>query len=95
MRGLTHLPWANGRHFPDDIFKCIFLNEKFCILIRISLEFVPKDPMNNIPALHGSDNGLAPIRRQAIIWTTADPVHWRIYAALGGDEWIWAMQLQT
>ena len=25
-------------------------------------------------------------RRQAIIWTNADPVHWRIYAALGGDE---------
>ena len=22
------------------------------------------------------------------IWTNADPVHWRIYAALGGDEWI-------
>ena len=24
--------------------------------------------------------------RQAIIWTHADPIHWRIYAALGGDE---------
>ena len=24
--------------------------------------------------------------RQAIIWTNADPVHWRIYAALGGEE---------
>ena len=24
--------------------------------------------------------------RQAIIWTNADPVHWHIYAALGGDE---------
>ena len=22
----------------------------------------------------------------AIIWTNADPIHWRIYAALGGDE---------
>ena len=27
----------------------------------------------------GSDNGLAPIRRQAIIWTNANQVHWRIY----------------
>ena len=26
--------------------------------------------------------------RQAIIWTNADPVHWRIYAALGIDELI-------
>ena len=29
---------------------------------------------------------MAPNRRQAIIWTNADPIHWRIYAALGGDE---------
>ena len=34
----------------------------------------------------GSDNGLAPSRRQAIIWTSADSVHWRIIVALGGDE---------
>ena len=27
-----------------------------------------------------------PIKRQGIIWTNADPVHRRIYAALGGDE---------
>ena len=33
----------------------------------------------------GSGNGLAPNRWQAITWTSADPVHWRIYAALGGD----------
>ena len=51
-KGLTHLPpGQNGRHFSDDIFKCIFMNETFCILIRISLTFVPKDPINNIPAL--------------------------------------------
>ena len=29
---------------------------------------------------------LAPNRRQAIILTSAEPIHWRIYAALGGDE---------
>ena len=29
---------------------------------------------------------LAPNRRQAITWNNVDPVHWRIYAALGGDE---------
>ena len=32
------------------------------------------------------DNGLTPNRRQANIWTNADPIHWRIYAAVGGDE---------
>ena len=34
----------------------------------------------------GLDNGLAPNRWQAIIWTNADPINWRIYATLGGDE---------
>ena len=28
-----------------------------------------------------------PDRRQAITWTNDGPVHWRIYAAPGGDEW--------
>ena len=31
-------------------------------------------------------NGLVLNRRQAIIWTNADPVHGHMYAALGGDE---------
>ena len=34
----------------------------------------------------GLDNGLVPNRREAIMWTNTDPIHWRIYAALGGDE---------
>ena len=41
----------NGRHFPGKIFKCIFLNENIWITIKISLKFVPKGPINNIPAL--------------------------------------------
>ena len=41
----------NGRHFPDDIFKCISLNENVWIAIKISLNFVPRGPINNIPAL--------------------------------------------
>ena len=32
------------------------------------------------------DNGLAPNRRQAIIWTNDDPVQRRIYASLGLNE---------
>ena len=52
----------NGRHFPDDIFKRIFLNENVWIPIKISLKFVPKGPIKNIPAL-------VQIRRQAIIWS--------------------------
>ena len=36
----------------------------------------------------GSGNGLALNSLQAITWNNADPVHWCIYAALGGDELI-------
>ena len=103
---------TNGRHFPDDIFKCIFLNGNGLILIKTSLKFVLKGQINNIhwsgdvvilagfsslAALEvvilttsgaacderfvgvrtfplqssstGLDNGMAPTRRQAIIWT--------------------------
>ena len=41
----------NGRHFTDDILKYISLNEDVWILIKISLKFVPKGQINNIPAL--------------------------------------------
>ena len=44
-------PRQNGPHLADDIFKCIFLNENGWISIEISLKFVPKGPINNIPAL--------------------------------------------
>ena len=44
-------PRQNGRHFADDIFKCIFLNENVWIPIKISLKFVPKGPINNIPSM--------------------------------------------
>ena len=47
----TLRPRQNGHHFADDIFKCIFLNENVWIQIKISLKFVPKGPINNIPAL--------------------------------------------
>ena len=69
-------PGKNGRHLADDIFRCILVDEKLCIFINISLK------LPNI----GSDNGLGPNRRQAIVWTNAEPIHRRIYPALGGDE---------
>ena len=34
----------------------------------------------------GLDNGLAPNSQQAINLTNADPIHWRIYAALEADD---------
>ena len=40
---LTHLPLCKmDTIFADDFSKCIFMNEKICISIRISLKVVPK-----------------------------------------------------
>ena len=47
----TLRPRQNGRHFADDTFKRIFMNENVRISIKISLKFVPKGLINNIPAL--------------------------------------------
>ena len=47
----TLMSRQNGRHFTVDIFKCIFLNENVWISLKIILRFVPKVPVNNIPAL--------------------------------------------
>ena len=68
----------NGHHFPDDIFKCIFLNENVWILVKISLKFVPKGPINNIPALVQ----IMTSHNLSQWWL----VCWRIYASLGLSE---------
>ena len=44
-------PRQNGRHFADDNLKYIFLNENVWILIKISLKFVHKGPIDYIPVL--------------------------------------------
>ena len=41
----------NGHYNADDIFKCMFLNASVWIPNKISLKFVPKGTINNIPAL--------------------------------------------
>ena len=82
---LTHPPGQNGRHFANDIFKCIFVNEFFFYFDK-NFTDVCSQGSNWQSSSIGLDNGLAPNRRQAIIWTNADPINWRIYATLGGDE---------
>ena len=41
----------NDHHFADNIFWCIFVNEMFHVLIKISLKFVSRNPIDNKPAL--------------------------------------------
>ena len=47
----TLRPRQNGCHFADYSIKCVFLNENAWISIIIPLKFVPKGPINIIPAL--------------------------------------------
>ena len=47
----TLRPRQNVRHFADDTFNNIFVNENIRISIEFSLKFVPKGSINNIPAL--------------------------------------------
>ena len=49
---LTH--WGRGKMvvtLADDTFKCKVVNENILILMKVSLKFVPKGPINNMPAL--------------------------------------------
>ena len=50
--GLNTLrPRQDGRHFADDTFNRIFLNDNVRISSKISLKFVPNGPINNSPSL--------------------------------------------
>ena len=51
LNNYTLRPRWNEQHFADDIFKRIFFDENVWISIKISPKFVPKGPINNIPAL--------------------------------------------
>ena len=74
----------NGRHFADDTFKRIFLKENVRISIKISLKFVPKGPIDNIPALFQMmawrRPGDKPLSEAMMVRSR------RIYASLGLNE---------
>ena len=55
----------NDCHFSDNMFKLIFLKEKFHILIQISLKFVPNAPIANKSAL---------VQEMAWHWTGDKPL---------------------
>ena len=80
----TLRPRPNGHHVLDNIFECIFLNERVLNSIQVSLQYVPKGPNNNIPALV-----------QIMAWRRPGDSHylnqwwliyWCIYASFGLNE---------
>ena len=62
----------------------------FCkhILTKFSLKIVPKGPIENKLSI-GLDYGLTLNRRLAIFRSNADPIHWRINAALVELSVLW------
>ena len=66
----TLRPRRNRRHFADDIFKCIFLNENEWISLRISLKFVSNVPINDITSS---------FQIMAWHWPGDKPLWWLVY----------------
>ena len=62
----TLKPKQDGRHFTDDIFKCIFFKEN--VWIPIKFHWILFSRVQVTYSSTGWDNGLAPSRWQAIIW---------------------------
>ena len=105
MLGFNHVggsfntlrPRQNGQNFPDDIFKCIFVNENVWLSIKISLKFVPGGQINNIPSLvqimawrRPSDKPLSEpmmVRLLTHICVTR-PQCVNLFMATTGDVWI-------
>ena len=72
---LYHNTWQrqSGRNFADDILKLGFFCENWCILIQITLKFIPMDTINNKLAL-----------LQAMAWHCL--YQWWPNSSLGLDE---------
>ena len=78
----TLRPRQNGGRFADDILDCVLLNENVWISIKISFKFLPKGPINNIPALVPIMTWRRPGDKPNQWWW----LYWRIYAPLGLNE---------
>ena len=82
-------PIQNGCHFTECTFKCIFMKENVRIFIKISLKFVSKGPIDNIPALVQIMTchlvGTKPLSEPMMVILLT---HIHVYASLGLNELI-------
>ena len=69
-------PKQNGRHFVDEISKCIFPQRLFCCFDSNFDEVLSR-------SRHCFRKWLARNKRQGITWINDKKNHWRIYASLG------------
>ena len=73
-------------HAISQIFSNAFFFQSKCMNFASDFTQICSQGSNQQNSSSGSDNGLVPIRRQAIIWTNYGLVYWRIYASLGLNE---------
>ena len=93
MSWINTFGWRKSWHqSADEILKCFFINEKYHIFIQISLRFIPKGPINNMPSMvqimpwrHSDDNQLSDdsvVYWYIYIWNTQP---WRIHTLWTDD----------
>ena len=70
-----------GRHFSDEIFWWIFMNENFLFWLKFHWNLFVR-----VQLTISQHWFIYKYTGQAIIWTNTDPIHWRIHAALGEDQ---------
>ena len=85
LRIITVKPIQNGGLFDNGISNSFFSIAMDIFRFNFDLNWFPriKSTKRN---RNGSDYGLAPNRRQAIIWTNERLVYWRIYASSDFSE---------
>ena len=66
--------------FAGNIFKCILLNEKVWISMKIKVKFVPKGPNNNIPTV------VQPARRRPLSETMM--IRWLTHVCVTRPQWV-------
>ena len=67
-------PQQNGCHFADDILNCFFMKEN--CMFQFHRRLFPRIQITG--NLHLFNDGLVSNRPQAIIWTNADLIQWRV-----------------
>ena len=70
-------PEKKWQHFADDSFKCIFMNQKCFISIKISLKFVPEGPIahNVVQVMAWCQTGDKPLS-EAMLTQFTDTYMW-------------------
>ena len=95
----TLRPEQNGQHFADNIFKCVFLKWNNCILIRISLKFVPEGPIDqshNAPVPYPTIQHIRTemwifLFQNGVLWDMGEVHCWicEISLLTKGQYWFW------